>query len=63
MPLDQSFRESMDGDVLEIGRGGDELKDIIDVVLLDVSGLHLWRRVDLVELHSCEREVIRGETS
>ena len=63
MPLDQSFRESMDGDVLETGRRGDELKDIIDVVLLDVRGIRLWRRVDLVELHSCEREVTRSETS
>ena len=63
VPLDQSFRESVDGDVLEIGRRGDELKDIIDVVPLDVRGIHLWRRVDLVEFHSCEGDVIGSETS
>ena len=40
VPLHQSSRKGMERDGLEIGRGGDELEDVINVVLLDVGGIH-----------------------
>ena len=42
VPLHQSSGEGMNGDGLEIGRRGDELEDVIDVVLFDVGGIHGW---------------------
>ena len=42
----------MDRDSLEIGRGGDKLEDVLDIVLLDVRGIHSERRVDRVAFHS-----------
>ena len=40
MPLHHGSREGMDGDSLEIGGWRDELEDVIDVVLLDIGGIH-----------------------
>ena len=63
VPLHQSSREGMDGDGLEIGRRGDELEDVIDIVLLDVRGIHFRCGVDRVVFHSRGGVLIRSETS
>ena len=40
MSLHQSSREGVDWNSLEVGRRGDELEDIIDVVPFDIGGIH-----------------------
>ena len=40
MSLHHGSGEVMDRNGLEVGRRGDELKDVIDVVLFDVGGIH-----------------------
>jgi len=41
----------MDGDGLEIGRRGDELENVINIVLFDVGGIHCRCGVDRVVIH------------
>lgn len=61
--LHQGSREGMDGDGLEIGRRGDELEDVIDVVLLDGRGIHFRCGGYRVVFHFLEGVLIRSETS
>ena len=49
--LHQSSREGVDWDGLEIRGRGDELENVIDVVLFDVGGVHCGCGVDRVLFH------------
>ena len=59
VPLHQGSREGMDGDGLEIGWRGDELENVIDVVLFDVGGIHCRRGIDRVVFHRSRRDVYK----
>ena len=51
VPLHQGSREGVDGDGLEIRGRGDELENVIDIVLFDVGGIHCRCGVDRVVFH------------
>ena len=61
MSLHHSSGEAMDRNCLKIGRRRNEVKDVIDAVLLDVGGIHLWWRVDRGVSHSGASVLIRRE--
>ena len=58
--LHQGSREGMDGDGLEIRGRGDELKNVIDVVLFDVGGIHCRCRDDRVVFHRSRRDAYKA---